>query len=394
MLQLPRIVVSPMADVTNWPYRIICQKFGGQYSPNVEKLANDPNIDPTDNETLASNPNIDPTGALYVSEMVNATAISMRIPASEKLLQFHPSEKFRSLQIFGNDPADFESAAGRIVAENLADHLDLNFGCPAAKITRKGGGSALPWKTKILEEVCERVSAQTNGKILLSAKFRIGLDDDHKTYMKTAKICEKYGFDFVTLHARTTAQHYSGKADWNAISLLKNEINIPVYGNGDVFSRSDIDLMFDETGCDGVAIGRGILGRPWLIASENPFSNNDSGEPNFGFVADIFKEHLTNLIEFHKTDNRFNEPHTDPNWGEYHAIKDIRKFVSWYFKGYPVGSSFRSSMVTAKTSQEVFDILNSVDRDLEIDPKIIDDPRGKTSALSKLHLPENWLESE
>ena len=229
------VVLSPMAGVTNWPFRVLCEEYG-------------------------------PEG-LYVAEMITARALVARNPKALRLCHFAPSERVRSLQLYGVNPSIVEQAARIVVDEGMADHVDLNFGCPVPKVTRRGGGSALPWKTDIFTELIHRVVAVCEpANIPVTAKIRVGIDHEHDTFLEASRIAQEEGCAAVTLHARTTAEYYGGHSDWSRIGELKEHLDIPVLGNGDTWGADDALAMVRETGCAGVAIGRGCQGRPWLFA--------------------------------------------------------------------------------------------------------------------------------
>ena len=177
-------------------------------------------------------------------------------PKALRLCHFAKSEKIRSLQLYGVNPSITEQAAKIVVDGNMADHVDLNFGCPVPKVTRRGGGSALPWKTDIFTELLQRVVAVCEpAGIPVTAKIRVGIDHNHETFLEAGHIAQEEGCKAVTLHARTTAEYYGGHSDWSRIGELKEHLNIPVFGNGDIWGAEDALEMVRETGCDGVAIG-------------------------------------------------------------------------------------------------------------------------------------------
>ena len=226
------VVLAPMAGITNTAFRRLCREYGG---------------------------------GLYVSEMITSRALVERTPESMRLIRHHESETTRSIQLYGVDPKTVAEAVTMLVSEDRADHIDLNFGCPVPKVTRKGGGAALPWKLGLFRDIVERAVAAA-GEVPLTVKMRKGIDSDHLTYIEAAKAAAGAGVASIALHARTAAEFYSGTADWSAIEKLKNTISdTPILGNGDIWSADDALRMVDETGCDGVVVGRGCLGRPWLF---------------------------------------------------------------------------------------------------------------------------------
>ena len=226
------MVLAPMAGITNTAFRRLCREYGA---------------------------------GLYVSEMITSRALVERSPASLRLIKHHESETPRSIQLYGVDPRYVGEAVKYLVAENLADHIDLNFGCPVPKVTRKGGGAALPWKQDLFASIV-KAAVDNAGSIPVTVKMRKGIDDEHLTFLDSAQAAADAGVAAIALHARTASQFYSGEADWSSIGTLKEAItSVPILGNGDIWSAQDAIRMVDETGCDGVVVGRGCLGRPWLF---------------------------------------------------------------------------------------------------------------------------------
>ncbi|MCU1528643.1 MAG: tRNA-dihydrouridine synthase, partial [Frondihabitans sp.] len=267
------------------------------------------------------------------------------------------------------------------VAEDRADHIDLNFGCPVPKVTRKGGGAALPWKLGLFREIVER-GVRAAGDVPLTVKMRKGIDSDHLTYLEAGKAAEGAGVASIALHARTASEFYSGHADWSAIEKLKNSITgVPVLGNGDIWSAADAVRMVDETGCDGVVVGRGCLGRPWLFGDLSAAFRGEQvkAEPTLGEVARAFRRHAELLVEFFGDEDR--------------ACRDIRKHVAWYFKGYPVGGDLRASLATVQSLGEMDDLLATLDWSLDYPGDAAEGPRGRAGSPKKPALPDRWLES-
>ena len=345
------VVLSPMAGITNWPFRVICREYG-------------------------------PDG-LYVAEMITARALVARNPKALRLCRFAPSEKVRSLQLYGVDPLIVEQAARIVVDENMADHVDLNFGCPVPKVTRRGGGSALPWKTDLLQEILHRVVSVCNpAGIPVTAKFRVGIDEDHQTFMQAGHIAQEEGCAAVTLHARTTAEYYGGHSDWSRIGELVEALNIPVFGNGDIWGADDALAMFKETGCAGVAIGRGCQGRPWIFADIRSACNgsNNRVNPSLGQVGKVILRHLDLLVDFYDGDERM-------------AVHDLRKHVAWYLKGFPVGGGTRKSFMECESIEDVQRNIDALDSSLKLPEQVLDTPRGRVRFAKKVHLPYGWLDS-
>ena len=346
------VVLAPMAGITNTAFRRLCREYGA---------------------------------GLYVSEMITSRALVERNATTMRLITHHESETPRSIQLYGVDPVTVEGAVRVLVDEDRADHIDLNFGCPVPKVTRKGGGAALPWKLELFREIVTR-AARAAGEIPLTIKMRKGIDSDHLTYLDAGRIAEDAGVSAVALHARTAAEFYSGQADWSAIAALKQAVtSVPVLGNGDIWSAEDAVRMMDETGCDGVVVGRGCLGRPWLFGDLARALGAPGSAPaapvdaNLGFVADAFLRHAELLVEFLDDEER--------------GCRDIRKHVAWYFKGYPVGGDTRAALATASSLDEIDQLLASLDRGAPYPGAAAEGQRGRAGTPKRPALPEGWLES-
>ncbi len=342
------VVLAPMAGITNTAFRRLCQEYGA---------------------------------GLYVSEMITSRALVERTPESMRLISHHESEKTRSIQLYGVDPKTVREAITMLVAEDRADHIDLNFGCPVAKVTRRGGGAALPWKLDLFREIVEN-AVDAAGPLPLTVKMRKGIDADHLTYIEAAKAAQGAGVASIALHARTAAEFYSGTADWSAIAKLKETItDTPILGNGDIWSAADALRMVDETGCDGVVVGRGCLGRPWLFGDLAAAfdGRTESFQPSLGFVAGAFRRHAELLTEF------FDD--------EEHACRDIRKHVAWYFKGYPVGGETRAGLAMSSSLQELDDLLGTLDPDMPYPGRDAEGQRGRAGSPKQPTLPYGWLDS-
>ena len=342
------VVLAPMAGITNTAFRRLCREFGA---------------------------------GLYVSEMITSRALVERTPETMRLITHHESETPRSIQLYGVDPATVSEAVRILAAEDRADHIDLNFGCPVPKVTRKGGGAALPWKLDLFRDIVEG-AVRAAGPVPLTIKMRKGIDSDHLTYLEAGRIAEGAGVASIALHARTAAEFYSGTADWSAIAKLKQTVtSVPVLGNGDIWSGADALRMVDETGCDGVVVGRGCLGRPWLFGDlAAAFAGEDRvAMPALGVVADTFRRHAELLVEFFG--------------GEDRGCRDIRKHVAWYFKGYPVGGDLRAALATSSSLQEIDDLLGTMDRDAPYPGEAAEGPRGRAGSPKRPVLPEGWLTS-
>jgi nifR3 family TIM-barrel protein len=351
------VVLAPMAGITNTAFRRLCREYGG---------------------------------GLYVSEMVTSRALVERTEESMRLIGHHESEDIRSVQLYGVDPKTISEAVTMLVSENRADHIDLNFGCPVPKVTRKGGGAALPYKQDLFSAIVNS-AVKAAGDIPVTVKMRKGIDAEHLTFLDAGKAARDAGVAAVALHARTASEYYSGQADWNAIYELKDQLrDVQVLGNGDIWSAGDAIRMMRETGCNGVVVGRGCLGRPWLFAdlqaafeeyARNPNSNAavDPVQPTLGQVAEAFKKHAVLLVEFFESEER--------------ACRDIRKHVAWYFKGYPVGGEFRAALAQVESLQQMDDILGTIDWAAPYPGELAEGPRGRLGGAKTCALPENWLDS-
>lgn len=346
------VILAPMAGITNLPFRMLCREL--------------------ENAAVGS------TSGLYICEMITARALVEKNPHTMHLMTFAAREYPRSMQLYTVDPATTYQAVKMIVEENLADHIDMNFGCPVPKVTRKGGGAALPYKQTLFRKIVEAaVKATGETGIPVTVKYRMGIDDEHETYLTAGKIAAEAGAAAITLHARTAAQRYSGHANWVAIKKLKETLPyLPIFGNGDIFSAKDMQEMLHQTQCDGVVIGRGCLGRPWLFAEIAAYLHDKAYKlPNLGEVIEIMLRHAELLMDF--TDNR-------------HGIIDFRKHASWYLKGFPVGSIIRRKLAVVESFTELQEITADLPKDLELPPSI-NEPRGRKGTAAKVILPYNWL---
>ncbi|MDT5345309.1 MAG: hypothetical protein QOE52_4493, partial [Mycobacterium sp.] len=302
-----------------------------------------------------------------------------RHPVTMHMTTFSADESPRSLQLYTVDPATTYAAVKMVADEGLADHVDMNFGCPVPKVTRRGGGAALPFKRRLFGQIVAAAVRATQGtNIPVTVKFRIGIDDDHHTHLDAGRIAESEGVAAVALHARTAAQRYSGTADWEQVARLKQHVQtIPVLGNGDIFEASDALTMMAVTGCDGVVIGRGCLGRPWLFA-ELSAAFTDSpppAPPNLGEVANIIRRH-GELLSAH--------------FGEDKGMRDLRKHIGWYLHGFPAGSELRRALALVKTRDELDRLLDKFDGTAPF-PTAANGPRGRQGSPARVALPDGWL---
>jgi nifR3 family TIM-barrel protein len=319
---------------------------------------------------------------LFVSEMVTARALLEAKSRAITMLTHAPGETPRSVQIYGTDPATTAAACHLIGAEDLADHIDLNFGCPAPKVTRKGGGAALPWKLGLFRDIVGRaVGAAGRFGVPVTIKLRLGIDTEHLTYLEAADAGARLGVAAVTLHARTAGEHYSGRAHWDAIAQLKREVtSVPILGNGDIWSAEDALAMIARTGCDGVAIGRGCQGRPWLFADLAAAfrGSTDRVRPTLGEVAGIVRRHAELSV-----DHLGDEPT---------ALRQLRHHIPWYLRGYPVGGAARHELALVSSLAELDRPLAGLDQTAPF-PEAADGPRGRAGAAKQPVLPEGWLDS-
>jgi nifR3 family TIM-barrel protein len=347
------VVLAPMAGVTNVAFRTLCR--------GLERSK------------------VGTVSGLYVCEMVTARALVERHPVTMHMTTFAPDESPRSLQLYTVDPATTYAAARMVADEDLADHIDMNFGCPVPKVTRRGGGAALPFKRKLFGQIVGAAVRATAGTgIPVTVKFRIGIDEAHHTHLDAGRIAEQEGAAAVALHARTAAQRYSGTADWDQIAALVAEVrSIPVLGNGDIFDADDAVAMMAATGCDGVVIGRGCLGRPWLFAALSAVLTGApaAAPPTLGEVAHIIRRHAE-LLTAH--------------FGEDKGMRDIRKHIAWYLHGFPAGADVRRALALVKTLGELDVGLDRLDADVRFPPAATG-PRGRQGSAAPVTLPDGWL---
>jgi nifR3 family TIM-barrel protein len=359
----PVIELAPMAGVTNRAFRRVCREA----STEIRNAAGQTDLDNT----------------VYVAEMTTSQALLMRHPDTLDLVTFDGDEKTRSAQLYGVDPEIVGAAVRMLVDEDMADHVDLNFGCPVPKVTRKGGGSALPWKRDLFTSIVNSAVANAQGKVPVTVKMRIGIDDDHITYLDAGRIAAQAGVTWVALHGRTAAQYYGGKADWSAIARLVEHIpGTPVLGNGDIWSAQDAQRMLDQTGARGVVIGRGCLGRPWLFGQiRASFAGEEvPGEPKSGVILDLMRRHAQLLVQMHGDDFR--------------GCQEMRKHMAWYLKGVVAGSETRGALSLISSLAELDSLLSTIDPDQVLDEELARSPRGRTTPDRRVNLPDGWLNSQ
>ncbi|MFP3906456.1 MAG: tRNA dihydrouridine synthase DusB [Acidimicrobiales bacterium] len=344
----PPVVLAPMAGVTDAPFRVLCAEWGG---------------------------------GLFVSEMLTARGLVEGGEKSWRMARHHPAEPIRSVQLYGADPATMGEAVRCLVDTARIDHIDLNFGCPVPKVTRNGGGAALPVRRRLVAAVMT-AAVEAAGPVPVTVKMRLGLDDDRLTYLDTARAAAEAGIAAVALHARTAVQGYSGTATWDAIATLREALpeQTPVLGNGDIWAATDAVEMMAATGCDGVVIGRGCLGRPWLFADLARALEGEPphGPPRLGTIATTILRHLELSLDWYRDETG--------------AIRRLRKHLRWYLQGYPVGADLRRAAGSVSTAAEVRALADRLDPDLEILRDAITAPRGRTDAIRRLALPEHWCD--
>lgn len=350
------VILAPMAGVTNLPFRVLCREIEQELTGTAS--------------------------GLYICEMITARALVARNAKTLHMTTFAAVEQPRSMQLYTVDPAFTYEAVRMIVDEDIADHVDMNFGCPVPKVTRKGGGCAIPYKRRLYGNiVAAAVRAAEGSGIPITVKFRIGLDAEHHTHLDAGRIAAEEGAAAVALHARTGDQRYAGQAHWAEIARLVEHMRgtgVPVIGNGDIFAADDAARMMAQTGCQGVEVGRGCLGRPWLFAQLGAQLRGEAipPEPTLGEVARIIYRHAE-LLALHS--------------GEDHACRDIRKHTGWYLRGFPVGGELRKELAKVSTLAQLRARLDPL-ADSTALAEHADDARGRQGSPSKLALPDGWLD--
>jgi nifR3 family TIM-barrel protein len=343
----PPVVLAPMAGITNAAFRQLCREQGA---------------------------------GLYVCEMITSRGLVERDRKTTSMLKFDPGERIRSVQLYGVDPAIMAHATEVLCNEYGVDHVDLNFGCPVPKVTRKGGGAALPYKRDRLRMILTAtVEAAARYGVPVTIKTRIGIDRDHQTFLDAGRIAEDSGCAAIALHGRTAQQAYSGQADWDAAGALKAHVSIPVLGNGDIWEAADALQMVRQTGVDGVVIGRGCLGRPWLFRDlSDAFAGRPSQAlPTLGEVMGVLRRHAELLVAL-----------TD----ELHGLSDLRKHMAWYFKGFPVGGELRHRLGMVSSLAELDSLLSQLNPEVSFPISELGSPRGRQGApRAKVALPDGWL---
>lgn len=342
------VVLAPMAGITNAAYRRLCAEQGA---------------------------------GLYVCEMITSRGLVEGDQHTKDMLVFDELETVRSVQLYGTDPVYVGKAAEILCAEYGVAHIDLNFGCPVPKVTRKGGGGALPWKRGLLAEILEHaVAAATPYDVPVTMKTRKGIDDDHLTFLDAGRIAQESGCAAIALHGRTVSQAYSGAADWDAIAALVDHVDIPVLGNGDIWEAADAIRMVEQTGAAGVVVGRGCLGRPWIFRDlAAAFAGEQVATlPTLGEVSAMMRRHAELLCQ---------------NMGEERGCKEFRKHVSWYLKGFAAGGEMRRSLGLVDSLAALDRLLADLDPDEPFPASELGAPRGRQgSPRERVVLPEGWLD--
>lgn len=356
------VVLAPMAGITNAAYRRLCREQGAL-------------------GLAEASPSGKPGGipGLYVCEMITSRGLVEGDATTKRMLVFDETEEVRSVQLYGTDPTYLSDAAKILCAEHGVDHIDLNFGCPVPKITRKGGGGALPWKRGLLGEILNAtVKAAEPFGVPVTVKTRMGIDEDHLTYLNAGRIAEDTGCSAIALHGRTVAQAYSGEADWEAIASLAAHVDIPVLGNGDVWEASDALRMVEQTGAAGVVVGRGCLGRPWLFRDlAAAFSGGEeTALPTLGEVTAMMRRHAE-LLTLHL--------------GEERGCQEFRKHVSWYLRGFRAGGELRHSLALVSSLADLDRLLAGLDAEEPFPESVLGTPRGRQGSPRRVVLPEGWL---
>jgi nifR3 family TIM-barrel protein len=341
----PPVVLAPMAGVTNLAFRSLCREYGA---------------------------------GLYVSEMITARGFLMGNRLTALLASSSPDEHPRSVQVYGSDPKDLGEMVAALVAEGV-DHLDINFGCPVPKVTKTGGGSAIPVKPRLVERLV-RAMVSNAGDVPVSVKMRKGVDQDLITFEDAGRAAEAAGASAVGLHARTAAELYSGDADWEAIARLKSILSVPVLGNGDIWESWDALRMMRETGCDAVIIGRACLGRPWLFGELVSVFNGEepAPPPNFGEILDILLDHARRLCDL---------------FGPVMGIRQVRKWTTWYTKGFRNSAAVRGELTRVATFEELEALLRRLDRGEPFPAQALRMGRCKGNKSQKVKLPEGYLDN-
>jgi len=353
------VVLAPMAGITNRAFRRLARESAAAVMPGQ-------------------------TGGIYVTEMITSRALIERHPETLAMTTFDSDESPRSMQLYTTEPGTVAAAVRMVVEEDRADHIDLNFGCPVPKVTKKGGGSALPWKRDLFRAIVTSAIHAADDRVPVTVKMRMGIDDDHLTYLDAGRTAAQAGAAWVTLHGRTAIQSYSGQANRDAIARLVEELapyGTPVLGNGDIWTAGDALSMVADTGCAGVVVGRGCLGRPWLFGQLTAAFTGVPipPEPDLRGVTAAMRRHAELLEDV---------------LGAGRGIRDFRKHVAWYLKGFVVGAPTRHALGLVSSLDELGMLLAGLDLDQVYSVEAATLPRGRTSPQKRVALPDGWLDSQ
>ncbi|MEO6821752.1 MAG: tRNA dihydrouridine synthase DusB [Candidatus Nanopelagicales bacterium] len=376
-----------MAGITNRAFRRLAREqaravLGAEPARVATARIGEPTVPPA-HRGAPSSPDRGGVG-LYVTEMVTSRALVERNAETLAMVAMDKDESPRSVQLYGVDPQVMGDAVRLLLDEDRADHIDLNFGCPVPKVTRKGGGAALPWKRGLFAAIVRETVRAADGRAPVTVKMRKGIDDDHLTYLEAGRTAAREGAAWVALHARTASQLYGGHADRDAIARLVAELapyDVPVLGNGDLWTAQDALDLVRQTGCEGIVVGRGCLGRPWLFGQLVAAFTGRAipPDPDLRTVTAVMRRHAELLTEL---------------YGPVKGIRDFRKHHAWYTKGFRVGSSTRQQLGLVDTLADVDALIAAMDLDQPFPTESAGSPRGRTSTARRVVLPERWLDSQ
>lgn len=307
------IFLAPMAGVTDFPFRCLCKEFGA---------------------------------SVVYSEFVSAHGIIRENIKTLNMIKFSDFERPIGIQIFGDSP-DVMSNAARLVVDNFnPDIIDINYGCPVPKVTKRGAGSAALKDLCLMDDITSAV-VESVPEVPVTVKMRAGWDSQSIVVPEVGERLEKIGIKAITLHPRTTKQSYKGDADWSLIKLLKESTNIPVIGNGDIKTPEDVIRMFEKTSCDGVMVGRSSLGNPWFFKQAVALFEGKKieGEPTLEDKVNCCRQHFIKMIEWH---------------GERIAVNLMKKHFGWYIRGFQKSSTIRKALVSAQNQDTIISILDAI----------------------------------
>lgn len=310
------VFLAPMAGITDQPFRLICRRMGC---------------------------------GMTVSEMVSSQGIKYRNEKTMKMLQLDVHEHPTAIQLFGSNPEDLATAA-KVVEELGAEAVDFNMGCPVQKIVANGEGSALMKTPKLAHDILAAMVKAV--KIPVTVKMRIGWDENHLNGVECAKAVEDAGVSAIAVHGRTRVQFYEGRADWQKIAEIKQSVKIPVIGNGDIFSLADAKRMLAETGVDGVMVGRGADGNPWIFRELEAYFRGEEipQAPGYDKRLNLALEHLEMLVEYK---------------GEPTAVKEFRRHIGCYIKGFPGAAAQRTHFYPITTKANFVEEIEGYRRTLQ-----------------------------